>query len=105
MHDFMFCPGYKLKNRLKVLPFLLLAVSLEAAEPLPAEVKPAGVAALSTRRYILRPNDKLQLSVYHEPDLQITVMIDQNGNATFPLIETVPVGGKTLEDASKLIRE
>lgn len=55
--------------------------------------------------YVLRPNDTIRLSVYEEPDLSVQVRILKTGEASFPLIGSVDVGGLTVTAAATRIRE
>jgi polysaccharide export outer membrane protein len=65
----------------------------------------AAGAAVEDSTYTLRPNDTIRLSVYEEPDLSVQVRILKTGQASFPLIGSVEVGGLTVADAAKKIRE
>jgi polysaccharide biosynthesis/export protein len=55
--------------------------------------------------YILRANDVVRLSVYEEPDLSGQVRILKTGQASFPLIGSVEIGGKSVATAVEKIRE
>ena len=55
--------------------------------------------------YVLRPNDTISLAVYQEPDLSVAVRILKTGEASFPLIGSVKVGGLTVAAAAAKIRE
>jgi polysaccharide export outer membrane protein len=74
-----------------VIAFLLMLSRVEAA---PVD---------ST--YILRPNDTIRLSVYEEPDLSVQVRILKTGQASFPLIGSVEIGGLTVADSVQRIRD
>lgn len=54
--------------------------------------------------YILRPNDTISLSVYGEPDLSSKISILKTGQASFPLIGSVKIGGLTVAAAAEIIR-
>lgn len=54
--------------------------------------------------YTLRPNDTISLAVYEEPDLSLQVKILKTGQASFPLIGSVEVGGLTVASAAARIR-
>jgi polysaccharide biosynthesis/export protein len=62
-------------------------------------------AAPEDTTYTLRPNDTVRLSVYEEPDLSVQVRILKTGQASFPLIGSVEIGGLTVADAARNIRE
>ena len=54
--------------------------------------------------YVLRPNDAISLSVYQELDLSVKVRILKTGEASFPLIGSVQVGGLSVAAAAEKIR-
>ncbi|MEI6177076.1 MAG: polysaccharide biosynthesis/export family protein [Verrucomicrobiota bacterium] len=54
--------------------------------------------------YVLRPNDTISLSVYQELDLSVKVRILKTGEASFPLIGSVQVGGLSVAAAAEKIR-
>ncbi len=54
--------------------------------------------------YILRPNDSIGLAVYEEPDLSVQVKILKSGQASFPLIGSVSVGGLSVAEAAAEIK-
>ena len=55
--------------------------------------------------YTLRPNDTIRLAVYEEPDLSVQVRILKTGQASFPLVGSVEVGGLSVVAAATKIRE
>ena len=55
--------------------------------------------------YTLRPNDTIRLAVYEELDLSVQVRILKTGQASFPLIGSVEVGGLTVAAAAARIRD
>lgn len=66
----------------------------------------AGLGAVpEDATYTLRPNDTIRLAVYEEPDLSVQVRILKTGQASFPLIGSVEIGGLTVTDAAKKIRD
>ena len=62
-------------------------------------------AAKEDSSYILRPNDTISLSVYQELDLSVKVRILKTGEASFPLIGSVEVGGLSVAAAAAKIRD
>lgn len=54
--------------------------------------------------YVLRPNDSISLAVYEEPDLSVQVKILKSGQASFPLVGSVPVGGLSVTEAAAKIK-
>ena len=55
--------------------------------------------------YILVPNDIVVVRVYQEDDLDAKVRISKDGSIVLPLLGSVTVGGKTREQAAKMIRD
>lgn len=55
--------------------------------------------------YVLTPNDVIEMRVYQEDDLLTKARIAQDGTVTIPLIGVVQIGGKTVEEATRLIRD
>jgi polysaccharide export outer membrane protein len=74
--------------------FLLLVMSLAAMG-----------AEKDDNSYILRPNDVISLAVYQEADLSVQVRILKTGEASFPLIGSVRVGGLSVSAASAQLHE
>ncbi len=66
-----------------------------------AEPATGGVAS----NYVLSANDLIKLTVFQESDLETTVRVSKDGSVTFPLIGVVKVGGKTPQEAAKLVRD
>lgn len=62
-------------------------------------------AEVADGSYILRPNDTIRLDVYEEADLSGVVRILKTGQASFPLIGSVQVGGLSVAAAAAKIRE
>lgn len=55
--------------------------------------------------YVLVANDTIMVKVYQEGDLDAKVRISKDGTIVLPLLGQVTVGGKTREDAAKMIRD
>jgi polysaccharide export outer membrane protein len=60
---------------------------------------------LSPRAYVLAPNDLVLVKVYRQDDLESRLRLAANGTTTFPLLGTINLGGKTLEEATAQIRD
>ena len=54
--------------------------------------------------YRISPNDLVHIKVYQEDDLETKLRVSADGSATFPLLGTVQLGGKSVEEATALIR-
>jgi polysaccharide export outer membrane protein len=78
-----------------IMAAVLSAVSAAAAPP--------GTEVDSS--YVLKANDVVRISVFEEADLSIQTKILQTGEAVFPLIGAVKVGGLPIRSATERIRE
>ena len=58
-----------------------------------------------TRTYRLTANDVLKIKVYQEEDLTTDLRISKDGTATFPLLGAISLGGKSIEEATALVRD
>ena len=59
----------------------------------------------SASNYRLSPNDLVEIRVFQEPDLDSRVRIGGDGSVTLPLVSTVTLGGKTVNEASDYLRQ
>ena len=55
--------------------------------------------------YVLRPDDTVQVTVYQEEDMGAKARLEKDGTILLPLLGKIQIGGKSLEDASRAIRE
>jgi protein involved in polysaccharide export with SLBB domain len=55
--------------------------------------------------YKISPNDVLDFKVFQEPDLDAQVRVAGDGTAIFPLVGSVGLAGKTLADATSILRQ
>jgi polysaccharide export outer membrane protein len=60
-------------------------------------------SALAKDGYLLQPGDMLEISVWKEPDLQREVLVHPDGAISFPLVGTVMVKDRTVQDVNKLL--
>jgi polysaccharide export outer membrane protein len=86
-----------------VLLALVLAVVLGRAPA--AELSLANALSTDAKTYTLSPNDVVQVKVYQEDDLETKMRIAKDGTASFPLIGVIQIGGKTVEQATAIIRD
>lgn len=88
---------------------LLLLVSGrvgDTAEPLGPRTSPSAAPSVAApqKTYVLSPNDLVLIKVYRHDDLESKLRIASDGTSTFPLLGTVQLGGKTLEEATGYLR-
>ncbi|MFY9989158.1 MAG: polysaccharide biosynthesis/export family protein [Chthoniobacterales bacterium] len=81
---------------IKVLTVVGLACVSGFALPLKAQ---------DASNYKVSPNDTLSFKVFQEPDLDAVVRIAGDGTAIFPLVGSVNLAGKTVAEATSLLRQ
>jgi polysaccharide export outer membrane protein len=79
---------------------LALQACVSAAQS--ADTPPPAATASSTGEYLIGPGDTLQVFVWRQPDLSVTVPVRPDGRISTPLVEDVLAVGKT---PSQLARE
>ena len=68
-------------------------------------VAATSTAGIETQTYRITPNDTIRVKVYQEDDLTSDLRISKDGSTTFPLLGTLNLAGKTVEEATGLIRD
>jgi polysaccharide export outer membrane protein len=68
--------------------------SAAAVEPAPIAT-PATPAPAVTPDYVIGPGDELQVFVWRDPELTVTVPVRPDGKISTPLVEDMPAVGKT----------
>jgi protein involved in polysaccharide export with SLBB domain len=63
----------------------------------------ADAVKLTPPSYRLVPNDTIHIRVFQEDELETTARIAKDGTISFPLVGSVPLGGKTLAEANASI--
>jgi polysaccharide export outer membrane protein len=86
---------------------LLMAVGVfaSAAETAPAPAAPAALPRPAVDTYHIGVDDMVQVSVWHNPDLSVTVPVRPDGNISVPLIGDVRAGGRTPEDVATDVKQ
>lgn len=62
------------------------------------------VSAATNTSYVLAVNDFVEVKVYKEDDLLTKTRVDQDGTISLPLIQSVPVAGRTIAEAREIVR-
>jgi len=81
---------------------LLTACATGGGSMDPPKVDPA---AQAVNTYRIGVDDQLQITVWHNADLSVSVPVRPDGKITVPLIGDVPAGGKTPEEVSAEIKD
>ena len=71
----------------------------------PSAITPSSSLFNDTRSYRLTANDVLKIKVYQEEDLTTDLRISKDGTATFPLLGAISLGGKSIEEATAMVRD
>lgn len=82
--------------------FAALAAATVSATAAAAPAAVPGAAAAVGPDYRIGPGDSLQIYVWQNPDLSVTVPVRQDGRVSTPLVEDMLAAGKT---ASELARD
>lgn len=80
-----------------------LAACTPAAPKLTAEAVSGGVPL--TSEHVLGPGDEFELRFPFYPDLNDRVLVGPDGRASLQLVNTVPLGGLTVGEATKLLNQ
>jgi len=68
-----------------------------------AQQPEAPVVSPVTGAYVLHPADAIQISVFNEPDLSVSVRLNADGTIMYPLIGRVDLSTLTVQQAQDLI--
>lgn len=91
-------------NRILALALLCLSGALVAgcaSEPKVFDAPAAPAAETAQSEYRIGPGDTLQVFVWNQPELTVTVPVRPDGRISTPLIEGVPAEGKTASQLAK----
>src|SRR5436853_7284101 len=83
----------------------IFAVYVAAALQLRGQSTDAPLTEDRATSYILAPNDLVDIKVFQEDDLESKLRISWDGTITFPLIGQVRIGGRTPQQAARIIRD
>ncbi len=92
-------------NRIFLLFPLLVLLAMTACATPPKEDPADGPRTVIEETYRIGVDDRLQISVWRNPDLSVIVPVRPDGMISVPLIGDVKAGGKTSEHVSKEIRD
>lgn len=85
---------------------LTLAAAPAPAQQKPAPSEPAAKPETPTApNYRLSADDLIHIAVFQEDDMNTTARIAEDGTIAFPLIGNVKIGGMTVAEATKKIRD
>jgi len=82
----------------------LAATAVLASADGPVAVAPAGAATVGPD-YRIGPGDSLQIYVWQNPDLSVTVPVRQDGRVSTPLVEDMLAAGKSPSELARDIEK
>jgi polysaccharide export outer membrane protein len=89
------------KSRPMLLTFAILCLAtlnVSGQAPKPDDIP-------GDANYILAPDDLIQVKVFQEDDLLSNLRISKDNTITFPLIGSVKIGGRSPQDAARIIQD
>lgn len=89
--------------RLLVL-LTMLTLAACATGPATGEAPKVNPAAQAVKEYRIGVDDSIRVSVWQNPDLNVTVPVRPDGKISVPLVGDVDAGGKTPEEVSTDIK-
>ena len=91
--------------RLRHLLRLTLALALMAALPATAQLTGTPDAPKGDSSYTLNTGDHVQVTVFEEPDLSVSAILDDTGSISYPLLGEIGVRGLTARQLASKITE
>ena len=89
-----------------LIPFILIMVFLAGCASPPGAPPPEeDFGPQFTERYRLGPGDSINISVWRNPELSVSVPVRPDGHVSAPLIGDVDVGGRTPEAVAETMRQ
>jgi polysaccharide export outer membrane protein len=94
-------------SRLWMIALLLAAGLAACAVRAPQDAESQAEQRFSTQNgdYRIGVDDRLQVSVWRNPELSVTVPVRPDGKITVPLVGDIQAGGRTPEEVAESIRE
>lgn len=91
-------------NRVAII---IAAVQLAACATGGSTLPPPKVDATSpvVEAYLIGVDDQLQVTVWHNPDLSVSVPVRPDGKITVPLVGDIPAGGRTTDQVGAEIQQ
>jgi protein involved in polysaccharide export with SLBB domain len=84
---------------------LIVFLASGCSAPHKATPQQAQVQQVPAGDYRLSPNDLLDFRIFQEQDFDAVIRISGDGTAIFPMIGKIHIAGKTIGEATELLRE
>jgi polysaccharide biosynthesis/export protein len=95
-----------MKSLYRFLALVLLVILAGCATaPGSSEAPKFNADAQAVATYHIGVDDQLQITVWHNPDLSVSVPVRPDGKITVPLIGDVEAGGKTPEEVATEVKD
>ncbi|WP_426284804.1 XrtA/PEP-CTERM system exopolysaccharide export protein [Luteibacter sp. E-22] len=91
-------------NRAIVLVAVVLSTACATSGNTSPPPRP-DVATQAVDAYLIGVDDQLQVTVWHNPDLSVSVPVRPDGKVTVPLVGDIPAGGRTTEQVATEIQQ
>ena len=88
------------KNILALLFLMMFAAAAAAADSVPAQNSP-----LPVQTYRIGVDDRVQVSVWRNPELSATVPVRPDGKISLPLVGDVDAAGRTAEEVAADVKQ
>jgi polysaccharide export outer membrane protein len=94
-------------KRLIVLVVLVYSLMMAGCASVTPSTQPpkTNTDAMAVSAYRIGVDDQLQVTVWHNPDLSVSVPVRPDGKITVPLIGDVQAGGQTPEEVAATIKD
>jgi polysaccharide export outer membrane protein len=89
---------------MKKSAFIILGLTLNFLVA-PSFAQDDSTVAQSGKEYTISPNDVLEVTVYQEPDLSVTLRVSQDGSVNYPLLGKIQAAGFTERQLEKIITD
>ena len=85
----------KRRSRLRIFAFSAAIAILQGISGVATHAQDQAAVPIATEDYVLGVEDKLNISVWKEPDLVRSLSIRPDGKITFPLVGDIQAAGRT----------
>jgi polysaccharide export outer membrane protein len=86
---------FEMISKASVIVGMLFALASWSAAAVDPAQTPAAAAPTVSPDYVIGPGDELQVFVWRNPELTVTVPVRPDGKITTPLVQDMPAVGKT----------
>lgn len=91
-------------NRAIVLVAIVLSTACATSGNTSPPPRP-DAATQAVNDYLIGVDDQLQVTVWHNPDLSVSVPVRPDGKVTVPLVGDIPAGGRTTDQVATEIQQ